>query len=150
MKGTRFVWILLLVISCLSCEKFEQAISSAVASENSIPVEFKVGTYVGTANEYIKVGGNGYDSTVTNIFYPDTFLVRLTDDSRISFGRQGSQREWTFDLVYDHIYSKHYGHSNDLFDLSIQDSLYVQFWNAGGFGAGASTRYNRFAGQLLR
>ncbi len=45
-----------------------------------------------------------------------------------------------------------YGHSNDLFDLSIQDSLYVQFWNAGGFGAGASTstRYNRFAGQLLR
>ncbi len=54
MKGTRFVWILLLVISCLSCEKFEQAISSAVASENSIQVEFKVGTYVGTANEYIK------------------------------------------------------------------------------------------------
>lgn len=161
MKRTRYIWLLLLVMSCLSCDKLEQALSSAVAIEDSEPVEFKVGTYVGTANEYSKVGGNGYDSTVTNIFYPDTFLVRQANDDQITFIRLEDHqdkrraglkayREWTYDIVSDHIYSQHSGRSNDLFDLSFQDSMYIQFWRAGGVGAGASTRYDRFEGKLLK
>ena len=150
MKRTQNIWVLAFVICFLSCDKFEQVISSAAAAEISRQVEEKTGMYIGVTNEYAKVGGNGYDSTVTNIFYPDTFFVSLMSDSRISFIRQGSQRGWDYDIVNDHIYGQHFGRSNDLFDLSGQDSLYVQFWSAGGFGAGASSRYDRFAGELVR
>lgn len=152
-------WYFIIAICFLSCEKLENAIVNAINEEPVLNIESQLGTYIGTMNEFNQVGGNGFDSTITDIYYLDTFFVKLNNDMTITFSIEkdldgqresfvSNAREWSFPINDTHEYSEHYGHSNDLFDLRIPDSLKVQFWSAGGSGAGASTRYNRFEGEI--